>query len=121
MQCLIRQEVIATIEFHCFASRIDFHPFDLTTAAMGTLYCRINDIHHRGCYVDADAITNSQIPEVIDQWREPDHQEFQPRNAWSLFNAFTEATKKVNPHTQIKRGEALQRLFDTKYEVALVS
>jgi len=37
------------------------------------------------------------------------------------YNAFTEATKKVNPHTQIRRGEALQRLFDEKYEVALPS
>jgi hypothetical protein len=69
--------------------------------------------------VDADAITNSQIPEVIDQWREPNHECFKQRNAWSLFNAFTEATKKVNPHTQIRRGEALQRLFDAKYDLAL--
>jgi len=65
--------------------------------------------------VDAEAITNSQIPEVVGQWRVPDHECFERRNVWSLFNAFTEATKKVNPHTQIRRGEALQQLFDSRY------
>ena len=65
--------------------------------------------------VDARAITNSQIPEIVEQWRKPDHKCFQRRNAWSLFNAFTEATKKLQPTLQVKRGEALQGLFDAKY------
>ncbi|MCX6970565.1 MAG: hypothetical protein NTV93_10490 [Verrucomicrobia bacterium] len=38
--------------------------------------------------------------------------EFRPRTAWSLFNAFTEAFKEINPHTAIARGEALHGLFD---------
>ena len=65
--------------------------------------------------VDAKAITNSQIPEIVEQWRTPDHECFKRRNAWSLFNAFTEATKKLQPTLQVKRGEALQGLFDAKY------
>ncbi|SHJ08854.1 protein of unknown function [Rubritalea squalenifaciens DSM 18772] len=65
--------------------------------------------------VDAGAITNSQIPEVVGQWRKPDHECFERRTAWSLFNAFTEATKKISPELQVKRGEALQGLFDAKY------
>ena len=65
--------------------------------------------------VDAKAITNSQIPEIVEQWRKPDHECFKRRNAWSLFNAFTEATKKLQPTLQVKRGEALQGLFDAKY------
>jgi Domain of unknown function (DUF932) len=68
---------------------------------------------------DCRAITTSQIPEVLAHWRKPEHEEFAPRTAWSLFNAFTEAFKEINPHTAIARGEALHGLFDGA--VALVS
>jgi hypothetical protein len=34
-------------------------------------------------------ISSVHLPQVIDQWREPLFEEFQPRTAWSLFNAFT--------------------------------
>lgn len=62
--------------------------------------------------VDCGAIVTSEIPDVLREWREPSHEAFQPRNAWSLFNAFTEAHKAVNPHTALRRGEALHGLFD---------
>ena len=65
--------------------------------------------------VDQGAITVTQIPEVLEQWREPDHDEFRPRTAWSLFNAFTEVTKKLPPNLQVERGERLQNLFDQRY------
>jgi len=61
---------------------------------------------------DCRAITPSQIPEVLGHWRRPEHEEFRPRNAWSLFNACTEAYKSANPHTAIVRCEALHGLFD---------
>ena len=51
---------------------------------------------------------------MLKEWREPSHDEFRPRTAWSLFNAFTEAHKSVNPHTAVRRGEALYGLFDTE-------
>ena len=50
--------------------------------------------------------------QVLREWHTPRHEEFQPRTAWSLFNAFTEARKQVNPHTAICSGEALHRVFD---------
>lgn len=62
--------------------------------------------------VDAGAITPAQIPEVLQEWRKPSHEAFEPRNAWSLFNAVTEAYKTINPHTALRRGEALHGLFD---------
>ena len=34
------------------------------------------------------------------------------RNAWSLFNAFTSVYREINPHTALRRGEALHGLFD---------
>ncbi len=61
---------------------------------------------------DCRAITTTQIPEVLDCWRKPKHEEFHARNAYSLFNCFTEAFKGINPHTAIARCEALHGLFD---------
>jgi hypothetical protein len=78
---------------------------------------RAHDIIIRA--VDCAAITPAQIPDVLMQWRKPEHESFEPRNAWSLFNAFTEVHKAVNPHTALRRGEALHGLFDA--EVALAS
>ena len=80
---------------------------------------RAHDIIIRA--VDCAAITPAQIPEVLMQWRKHDHEAFEPRNAWSLFNAFTEAHKTVNPHTALRRGEALHGLFDAETGVALAS
>lgn len=62
--------------------------------------------------VDCGAITTGQIPDVLKEWRWPSYDAFLPRNAWSLFNAFTEVHKTVNPNTALRRGEALHGLFD---------
>lgn len=64
--------------------------------------------------VDAAAITPAQIPDVLSWWRQPEHKDFAARTAWSLFNAFTEVHKTVNPHTALRRGEALHGLFDAE-------
>ena len=71
--------------------------------------------------VDCQAITTSQIPDVLDQWRHPAHSAFRERTAWSLFNAFTEVHKSVNPHTAMRRGEALHGLFDATAGLVLAS
>jgi hypothetical protein len=63
--------------------------------------------------VDCKAITPTQIPRVLEEWRKPRHPEFEPRTAWSLFNAFTEVHKQVNPNSVLARGEALHGLFDS--------
>ena len=62
--------------------------------------------------LDCGAIVTSQIPSVIEEWRRPSHDAFAPRNAWSLFNAFTEASKGSNPHTVVNRTQALHGLMD---------
>jgi hypothetical protein len=71
--------------------------------------------------VDCHAITASQIPDVLDQWRHPAHEAFRSRTLWSLFNAFTEVHKAGNPHTTLRRGEALHGLFDAAADLALAS
>lgn len=60
--------------------------------------------------VDCRAITPTVLPEVIRYWREPLHEEFRSRTVWSLFNAFTEQFKAVNPHVVAKRSQALHGL-----------
>ena len=63
---------------------------------------------------------NRTIPEVLKEWREPRHEEFQPRNIWSLFNAFTEALK-GNLIELPRRTEALHGLLDSHVGLALPS
>ncbi len=48
---------------------------------------------------------------VEEQWRRPRHDEFRPRTAWSLYNAFTEATKVRGVAGQMETLDALQRIF----------
>jgi len=59
----------------------------------------------------AGACTGTQIRKVIDQWHAPNHPEFKPRNAWSLFNAFTEVLK-GNLNELPKRTQALHGFMD---------
>lgn len=51
-----------------------------------------NDLMIRA--VRAKAASVSTMPTVIREWYEPSFKEFKPRNAWSLYNAFTFAAKK---------------------------
>jgi hypothetical protein len=38
-------------------------------------------------------ISTLQLPKVCEEWENPRHEDFAPRTAWSLFNAFTEILK----------------------------
>lgn len=62
--------------------------------------------------LDCRAITPTQVPKVLQEWREPTHREFRKRNVWSLFNAVTETHKELNPHVATCRSEALHGLCD---------
>lgn len=45
--------------------------------------------------VDENIFPASKIKSVVNEWRRPSHEEFEPRTVWSLFNAYTEAAKPV--------------------------
>ncbi len=47
--------------------------------------------------IRANVLPASRLPKVIEAWEEPRHEEFVPRTAWSLFNAFTEVQKAHTP------------------------
>jgi hypothetical protein len=59
----------------------------------------------------AGAIGKTMIADVLDQWEKPAHEDFGPRNLWSLHNAFTEVYK-GNLIALPKRSEALHSIFD---------
>jgi hypothetical protein len=48
---------------------------------------------------------------VLEEWRRPKHPEFADRNAWSLFNAFTEV-QKGGLWRLPRRTEALHGVMD---------
>lgn len=76
-----------------------------------------NDIIVRS--LDAGAITLTRIPDVVSEWRKPTHEEFAPRTAWSLFNAFTEVMKDNSLFQLPKRTTALHALFDRECHVVI--
>ena len=84
---------------------------------------REHELDDRGAHdlviksVDAEALAPSAIPRVLKEWREPWHQEFVPRNAWSLFNSFTEILK-AKPHLLADRTRILHKVFDEALEIA---
>ena len=46
---------------------------------------------------EAGAIPSCDILAVLKEFSEPRHEQFQPPNAWNLYNAFTEIAKKYSP------------------------
>lgn len=61
--------------------------------------------------VKANVLPASRLPKVIESWEEPRHEEFTPRTAWSLFNAFTEIQKAAGPRGQMEGSLTLSSLF----------
>jgi len=67
--------------------------------------------------LDSGVVCASRIPDVLREWRTPRHAAFEPRTAWSWFNAVTE-TLKGSLHVLPKRSQALYRLCDDFVGVA---
>jgi hypothetical protein len=65
--------------------------------------------------LDCGAITNNQIPKILNEWRQPRHPEFVEcgKTVWRLLNSFTEVAK-TNPTQELApRTIRLQGLLDT--------
>ena len=79
---------------------------------------RESQIDDRGAHdlmiraTDVGVCSNRLIPEVLREWRKPRHAQFETRNVWSLFNAFTEALKTGSLANLPTRTEALHGLLD---------
>ena len=61
--------------------------------------------------IKGNVLPASRLPKVIEAWEEPRYEEFQPRTAWSLFNAFTEVQKGACPRAQMEASLRLSSLF----------
>ena len=61
--------------------------------------------------IRANVLQASRLPKVIEAWEEPRHEEFTPRTAWSLLNAFTEVQKEASPRLQMEGSLRLSSLF----------
>ena len=84
--------------------RIDaYRGHELTNSAM-------NDILISAA--ERQALPWMEIPNVLKDWREPRHEAFKARNAWSAFNCFTEAYKESSPELVARRSQRLHGLFD---------
>lgn len=64
-----------------------------------------------GSAVRNKALPPSKLLKVLNEWKEPRHDEFKPRTAWSMFNAFTEVLKE-SPAQLPDRTIKLHRVFD---------
>ena len=69
---------------------------------------------------DEGAIGSRDIPNVLKEWREPEFEDFQERDLWSLYNAFTFTHLKLgDPRLLIKRQTALNRVCDVESGLVL--
>ena len=91
----------------------------------GKLYSTVGfDINQsRVDEIFGSALRNKAIPaskhdRVRQEWDEPKHDEFKTRNAWSLFNSFTEVMKS-SPNQLPKRTITLHRVFDEFCDVKM--
>jgi hypothetical protein len=67
--------------------------------------------------VKGNALPASKIPQVLERWLWPTHEEFKLRTAWSLFNAFTEVQKGGSPRFQMEGSLRLTQLFRTQLQL----
>ncbi|OFV84717.1 MAG: hypothetical protein A2W26_13650 [Acidobacteria bacterium RBG_16_64_8] len=83
--------------------------------------CELPPAHAHHLMVEAiraNVLPASRLPKVLEAWEEPRHQEFAPRTAWSLFNAFTELQKGGSPRLQMEGSLRLTALFRRELQLA---
>src|SRR5580704_2504024 len=62
--------------------------------------------------LDSQVVPITKLPQVIQEWRDPRHPEFAPRNVWRLYNAFTEVLKGTALDILPRRTQALHGIMD---------
>lgn len=61
--------------------------------------------------VRKNVLPASHLPKVLDAWEKPEHEEFAPRTAWSLYNAFSEVQRSRSPRAQMDGTLRLTQIF----------
>lgn len=62
--------------------------------------------------LDLGVVAGQTLPKVLQEWRKPQHEDFQSRTMWSLFNAFTESLKAIAPQHLPNRTIRLHGMLD---------
>tara|TARA_R100000808_G_scaffold25075_2_gene61377 strand:+ start:2496 stop:3281 length:786 start_codon:yes stop_codon:yes gene_type:complete len=63
--------------------------------------------------MDKNIIPSDKIGKVLNEWRIPRHEEFEPRNMWSFNNCYTEVFKEYKSPEQLNhRSIALTKVMD---------
>ena len=68
--------------------------------------------------VKANVVPASRLPKVIEAWEKPTHEEFRPRTAWSLFNAFTEDQRGSSARAQMEGSLRLSSLLRRELQLS---
>ena len=71
---------------------------------------RLSPVKARSRIVEAaraGAFSSAMILPVLDTYESPEHREFRPRTAWSLYNSASEVMKKQSPARQVEGFKAL--------------
>jgi Domain of unknown function (DUF932) len=68
--------------------------------------------------LDMKAITTQQVPRVLEEYRNPRHDEFKARTVWSLFNSFTETMKATSLVELPRRTIRLEGILDGVCDIA---
>jgi hypothetical protein len=64
--------------------------------------------------VDANVLPVTQVPDVLEEWRHPSHEEFaEDKTVWRFHNAMTEVWKGRNLAALPRRSQALHGLLDS--------
>lgn len=66
---------------------------------------------------EKEVIPLRYLPKVLEQWKYPPHAEFRDRNAWSLYNAYTEVAKQMPISTQTTMYNNLLPLFSELFSI----
>jgi len=77
--------------------------------------CEVEDVDVHDLTIqalDRGVISGSKVPKVLNEYRNPQHTEFQPRTMWSWFNAVTQVLKGTSIQDLPGRTENLFGLCD---------
>jgi hypothetical protein len=76
--------------------------------------CELEEDRARSLMIEAfkrGVYPASTLPKVLEQWEKPEHEEFEPRTVWSLFNAVTAVGKDWAPDTLRRRTQLMHGMF----------
>jgi hypothetical protein len=68
-----------------------------------------------GVLVGEGVLTPTIFNEAMREWKKPSHESFQPRNAWSLYNAITHGLKQAPPHKVFEMHRGVHDVFVAEF------